>query len=425
MMPNGLWVVHQEMSAPPVAITLHSKGGSGVENTDEIGLAHFVEHMAFKGSDKYPDENLISEMIEQEGAQTNAFTSHDRVCFYIHTQTNIELMFGILANAVLHPLFREKDIEVERGAILQEIADGMDSPDNMIAKLFGEMIWGKHSYGGDITGTKEQVASLGRDSFLNYYAKYFTPRNLVLSVAGGIKAAKVFDLAFQYFGDNVKVAGERAKMPEIDYSYKPPDRISLLHKDFEQVKCCLGVLPREWIAYNKEHEKERIATGLLAIILGGGMSSRLFRTIRAQRGLVYYIMAGLSVFENGGDFWIDFGAEPTNFPRVISLIFDELDNLLKNGVSENELAKVKNCQKMNYAIGQESSLRSALIGGDAELKGLDLQTPEEYFKSHIDPISISDVMDIAKRLLPKENFYLAAMGKVENHSKELEDLFGA
>ena len=425
MMPNGLWVVHQETPTPLVVITLHSKGGSGVENRDEIGLAHFVEHMAFKGSDKYSDENLISELIEQEGARTNAFTSRDRICFYIHTQTNIELMFDLLANAALHPFFREKDIEVERGAILQEIADGMDSPDDMIAKLFREMVWGKHPYGGDISGTKEQVSSLKRDNFLNYCAKYFASPNLVLSVAGGIKAEKVFDLAFQYFGDGAKATGEKAKMPDIDYSYKPSSRTSLLQKDFKQVKCCLGVLPREWIAYNKEHEKERIAAGLLAVILGGGMSSRLFKTIRSQRGLVYYIMAGLSVFENGGNFWIDFGTDPANLPLATSLIFDELDNLLKHGVSENELLKVKNCQKMNYAIGQESVLHAALQGGDAELKGLDLQTPEEYFKSHIDPVTVSDVTDTAKRLLPKENFYLAAVGKVADQAKDIEAIMSS
>ena len=425
-MQNGLWVICQEMPHTPlVAITIHSKGGSSVENPNEICLAHFVEHMAFKGSEKYQNEDQISGLIEQEGAEINAFTSHDRICFYIYTQANIELMFDILANAALHPLFREEDIEVERGPVLQEISESMDNPDDMLAKFAGKMLWGEHPYGGDILGTKAQVSSLRRTNFLDYYGKCFTPQNMVLSVAGGIQSEKVFDLAFKYFCDGWKAGGERIKMPEVNYAYKPESKIALLHKDFEQIKCFLVVLPQARLSYAEDNEKERIAATLLANILGGGMSSRLFKKVRSQHGLVYYIGAGLSIFENAGTFSVYFGADPDNLPRALSLIFSETDDILKNGITVEELAKVKNGQKTAYAKMLETPFGVANFRGGAELHGTENISVEDFFKLRVDPIGVSDVMDAAKRLLPKENFYLAAMGKVGDHSKELEDLFCA
>src|SRR3989344_1964189 len=425
-MQNGLWVICQEMPHTPlVAITIHSKGGSSVEGPNEIGLAHFMEHMAFKGSEKYPNEAKISGLIEQEGAEINAFTSHDRICFYIYTQANVELMFDILANAALRPIFREEDIEVERGPVLQEISESMDNPDDMFAKFAGKMLWGEHPYGGDILGTKAQVSSFGRTNFLDYYGKCFVPQDMALGVTGGIQSEKVFDLAFKYFCDGWEAGGERIKMPAVDYLYRPESKVSLLHKDFEQVKCLLGVPPQAWLSYAQDGEKERIATTLLANILGGGMSSRLFKKVRSQHGLVYYIGAGLNIFENAGTFCVYFGADQDNLPCALALIFSEINDILKNGITAEELAKVKNRQKTAYAQMLETPLGFAIFRGEAELHGTENISVEDFFKLRVDPIGVSDIMDVAKRLLQKENFYLAAMGKVGDHSKELEDLLGA
>lgn len=417
-MQNGLWVIHHEMPTSITAITVHIKGGSSVEKENEIGSAHFLEHMIFKGTAKYSNENLISGLIEQEGGVTNAFTSHDKICFYIYSKESIELMFDILADGVFNPLFREDDIAVERGAVLQEIADSADNSDDIIAKLFGELIWGAHPLGGDILGSKEQVSALSLESFIGYFQKYFTPSNMALSVAGGIEANKVFDLAFKYFCKNMHKAG-RVVLPDVDFSYRPQKRTALLCKDFEQVKYCMGTLPQNWISYDYKNRKEMIAASLLANILGGGMSSRLFRKIRSELGLVYYIRSGLNVYENAGNFWIDFGADASNWVRAAILVFDELENILKNGISEEELKKIKNGWKTHFAKEREDSLRTALSGGKDELNGRVNQTVEEFLKLVVDPITVSDIMNVANVLLPKSNFYLAAMGRVQNCEKDL------
>lgn len=425
MMQNGLWVRHQEMPTPLIALTLHIKGGSSLENKNEIGIAHFLEHMVYKASEKYPSEELISGLIEREGAFTNAFTSYDRICFYIHTLANLELMFDILSDGLLRPLFRDEDIAVERGAVLQEIAEGVDDPDRMLSKLYGKMIWGEHSFGGDILGTAEQVSALNRDDFRNYYQRCFTPQNIVLCTSGGASAEEVFRLAFKYFCNNTKVTGNRMKLPDVDYSYAPPARLSLLDKELEQIKCCLGILPQEWISHKSIHKAKRIAAGLLSNILGGGLSSRLFGTIRSKRGLVYYIRSGISVYENSGSFWIDFGTSPSNLLPAISLIFKELDHLLKNGITADELAKVKNAQKTHYAKEQENSLSTAFAAGRGELNDSEMHTTEEFFKLYIDPIGVSDVMDVAQQMLLKENFYLAAVGRLGDKEKELENILNS
>lgn len=421
-MSNGLCVFHKEMATPLIAITVHIKGGSCVERTNEIGSAHFLEHMIYKASEKYPSEALISGLIEQEGAITNAMTSHERICFFIHTQSNVELMFDILSDGIKNPLFREDDIVVERGAVLQEIAHGDDDPDDMISKLYGKMIWGTHPYGEDIAGTPEQVSALTRDAFMDYHKKYFTPQNIVVSVAGGIKSEKVFELAFKYFGDDFHKAGQRARLPVVDFSYVPKSRLFLQENQLKQMKCAMGTLPQDWLSTKKGFEKSRVVASLLANILGGGMSSRLFLKTRGQKGLVYSIQSGISTYENAGNFWIDFGCDPANMLNVLCLTFDELDNILINGITESELMKAKNTYKTQVAQNMERSLSIAMSGGAGELQGLDLRESEEFFRDYIDPVNVVDVMDVAKALLPKTKYYLAVSGNVGDKAKELEKL---
>lgn len=421
-MGNGLRVVHKEMPNPLVALTIHVKGGSSVEQPEEIGSAHFLEHMVFKAGEKYPNEELISGLIEQEGAMPNAYTSHDRICFYVFTQSNVELMFDILSDCLIRPLFREGDISVELGRVLQEIAQYDDDPEDMLARLYSKMIWGRHPYGESITGTAEQVSSLARDTFLSYHTKYFAPRNIVLSVAGGIKSEKVFELAFKYFGDGFEKAYGLATLPPVDFSYVPERKLFLRENDLKQLKCTMGILPADWLRAQKGFEKSRVAATLLGVILGGGMSSRLFSKVSSQKGMVYYIHAGVAVYENAGNFRIDFGTDPENIVQAVAMIFDELNNVLINGITEKELQKAKNIYKTSVAMHLESALDVAFAGGGAELQNLDLHTSKEFFDSYVDPVTVSDIMAAAKDLLPRQKFYLAALGKVGDHAKALESM---
>lgn len=422
MMPNGLWVVHKHIpNNSLVAISVHVKGGAGVEKANEIGLAHFTEHMIFKASEKYPSEEIISSLIEFEGGETNAFTSNNSIVFFILTTRSVELMFDILSDGIKYPLFRPEDIDVERGAVFQEIANGDDDPDRMISKVYNQIIWGKHPFGRNIIGTVEQVSALKNDDFLNYHNGYFTAENMVLSVAGGISSGEILELAYKYFGNGLR-KGMRVSLQEVDFSAKPQNKILFAEKNLTQFRGDFGSLPQDWLADKKHGEKERMAAVVLANILGGGLSSRLFIKVRSQLGLVYSISAGITSYENAGAFWIDFGCAPDNAVKASSVILNELDNLLKNGVSTEELQKIKNGIYTSLAKTQERAMSHAITNGRRELMAIEHTELEDYIRSFVNPITIADTMNAAERLFPRENIYFAATGKVECYAKELEAL---
>ncbi len=426
MMDNGLWVVHRELPNPLVAISIHQKGGSSVEKPHETGSAHFLEHMVFKASKKYPSEEIISGLIEQEGAHTNAFTSHDRICFYIQTQSKVELMFDILADGIMNPLFRDEDIAVERGAVLQEIAGSDDEPDDLLKKLYSKMIWGAHPFGGEILGTAEEVSTLARETFANFHAEYFTPGNSVLAVIGGISAEKTFEYARKYFlpnfGQGSAKLAARSVLPEINFGYVPPRKLFAHEKDFKQLKCLMGTLPQPWLSTMKKNEKEKTSAVLMGMMLGGGFSSRLFTKVRTQKGLVYGIGAGVVSLECAGNFWIQFGSDPSNAVSAITIILDELDSFLNTGTTVEELEKVKNLYKTSVALAAEKSRNVAFFMGQTELQGLPLCESQDYFAKVVDPVTVSDIMEVAKKILPKSNFYTAILGPAGEHTNKLDTL---
>lgn len=422
MMPNGLWVVHQEKPTSLKAITLHTKGGAGVEKPGETGLAHFIEHVLFKSSKKYPSESTTSALIEQEGGKTNAFTSKDKICSYIQSRLQTRLMFDILSDEILRPAFRVEDIAVELGPVQQEIAQSMDDPGDNHAKIYDKLIWGEHPYGDNILGTKEQVASFKREDFVRYHEKYFVPANMVLSVAGGISASEVFELAHEFFGEGAKIIGAKVVFPEVDFN-RVPEKTSFLQKDTEQVRCGFGTLPAKNLG-GSGHEKSLAAASMMASILGGGMSAPLFKVVRSENGLVYFISAGISSFENAGSFWIDFGTDAKNLIPAIKLALSETDRILKNGVAKEDLQKVINMTATNYAVSLESSLGVAIAGGNNAIYGRDTDSIESYFRL-LDSLTVDDIMEAARALLPKENFHIALYGNVESQVKDLEAIFNS
>ncbi|KKT40224.1 hypothetical protein A2W54_00120 [Candidatus Giovannonibacteria bacterium RIFCSPHIGHO2_02_43_13] len=417
MIPNGLWIVMKEMPhADLVGISLHIKGGARCDSEKSLGIAHFLEHVFFRGTEKYPDRETLNALVEADGGYWNAMTSHEKICCLTCVfPESVEKSFDAISQMVFHPLFREEDINIERGAVLGEIDRSTDDPENCAHELYRQLAWGEHPVGRDILGTPEHVGRAARIDFLEYFEKCFYPGNMVLSVAGGISSEDVFELCLKYFYDGdansrVRFAGE---------IFPSAKRIEMTEKDVTQVHAVLGTKALNWLSNGKD-QKKTVPAMLLLDILGG--STRLFKKVRDEMGLVYTIYSSASVFTDGGSAYTYFAAEPVKALTSLKITLDEYENVLKNGVTEEELRRAKLSLKRRYAERKEKSLSVAVANGGSEiLTGETLENDVE-FKKYVEPVTLEDLRSVAPELLNKENLFLALAGKIGDKAKEFEDI---
>ena len=420
MMPNGLWVSCCEMpDSSLAAVYVYVLGGARVEKDPEAGLAHFLEHLLFRGSPKYPNEKAVTDFIAKRGGETNAFTSHENIAIYVETFKEFgEEACDILSDVLFKSFFAEEAIALERGAVFQEINNSLDDPDADIGRVFSKLIWGEHPLGREILGDEAKVKSFTRESFLDYHSQYFYPANMSLAVAGGLRAEEVFDLAFKYFYE----APQRRERVRFNDALSPGEaRTSIVDKDFNQARCILGSLPQDWITFKKEHAKDRIASYVLMKILGGGLGSRLYDSVRSKRGLAYTVYSYLSVYQDCGSFEVFLGTDADKASEAIRVVKQEFANMLKDGVTDEEIEKTKNAIRHDYAkrAGDEGGI-AADIASEG-LKDSEIMSYADYFQTHIQPIQKDDIMGVARRIFAPDGLRLAVTGKIEKYSQDLQD----
>ena len=418
---NGLQIVVCEMpQSPLVAASWFVRGGARGEHNDEVGIAHFMEHMLFHGTPKFPSEDVISDLVEQPGGESNAFTSYERIGCYIYSfKEQLPIIADILADVAFRPCLPEAKIETERGTIIQEIAKYHDDPDEFALRLYNKSIWGEHPIGRDILGTKEDVLRYQRDHLLAYHERFFAPDNMVVSVAGGITFEEVCKTMEQHFGH---YPARAIIVPANPILVSPQNMVVFVERSIEQAICILGRTPVDWISYCKGNVKDRMALVLLMNILGHGMSSRLFRTVRTEHGLVYTIIAQASILEDYSYVSIYFGADPGNVAKALEIIFAELDRLLAEGVTEQELVKAKNIFRKAHAKILEDSLHSALNIGQLKSMGIDDLDLEKNFRDHIEPITCDDILVIAKQIFDERYFHFVGVGALAPHQSSIEKI---
>ncbi len=364
--------------------------GSRAESPAEGGISHFMEHMLFKGTEKRTAAQIASEM-DAIGGNLNAFTTREYTCYYAKSiDEDIEKVFDILSDMYMHSRLAEEETELERGVILEEISMYEDSPEDVVQESLAKLAWGKDPLGYGIAGTKETVAGITARDLRAFQKKYYTADNTVLAIAGNFDAEKVLALAEQYFGalPNGEIFTEYSSVPFCKGSVTRT-------KDIEQTHIA--------IAYPglSQNDPDKYVMAAFAGAFGGGMSSRLFQKIREEKGLAYSIYASPEGFKNAGMLNIYAGVSPENADLVVDLIGREVEDLLQNGILEEELLRSLSQMRTGYIMGRESvSGRMQTLGRNMLLYNT-VPYAEEVL-SEMQSVTKERVDALIRRLLSKE-----------------------
>ncbi len=432
---NGLQVIFVDTKTFPTLTTLLLIGaGSRYENEKNNGIAHFFEHMAFKGSEKYPDSFIISSTVEGFGGVFNAFTSKDHTGYWIKATTeHFETMIDVIADMIQTPKLLIEEIEREKGVIKEEINMYEDMPQRKVGEIFENLLYSNHPLGFDIAGTKETVQSFNRLTFTDYIDSLYHPDNAVLVIAGGLSNRvrhRVFSTASPQRGPR-RLSQKQVSSPLQEYleiidhkfgNWKSGEKSSFVKIKESQTK------PQMLIKYKKTEQahfslgfrafsfsdNRKYAMNLLATILGGGMSSRLFIQVRERRGLCYYISSGGEFYHDCGNFVTQAGVT-NNLDKVkeaIKTIMDE-HNKIKNGdIKKEELLKVKEMIKGRLMLSMEDSMNIASFFGTKKILQDKIETPEEIIKK-IEAVSVDEIAALAKNIFIPENLNFALIGPFE------------
>ncbi len=348
VLPNGLLVLTESMPhLRSVYMGAWINSGSRDEPEAENGLSHFVEHMVFKGTTTRSAQDIARE-VDSIGGNLDAFTGKESVCFNIKVlDENMAPALDVLSDLVLHPQFSNADLEREQGVILEEIKMDEDNPDSLVHETFTQKFWKNHPLGRPILGTVKTVSSFTQQTVFDHHGRRFTPENMVFSAAGHLHHDEFLAIVEEKFGA-LKPGGVRAVDTETQPVTTP--HITLKKKrSLEQVQMCLG-MPAPPV-----NDPDRFAIYMLNSMLGGGMSSRLFESIRENEGLAYSIYSELSPFRDAGCLSVYAGMSLDKTERVLDLTLVELRRLKQEKVSNAELKRARDQMKSNIVLGLESS----------------------------------------------------------------------
>jgi predicted Zn-dependent peptidase len=400
---NGLRLLISSMPhTRSVAINYFIGTGSRYESERQGGISHFIEHVCFKGTEKYPTSVDISSAIEGVGGMLNAGTDKELTIYWCkvaqpHFLTALDVMTDILLNSTFNPT----EIEKERQVIIEEINMSLDSPGQRVSMLIDEILWPGHSLGRDIAGSKESVAAINREMMLDYLAGQYQPQNTVLAIAGAIDRQETVNAV------NKATVGWKKQGRSVHYApyrSQPGRRVLIEKRDTEQTQLCLA-LPGLSIVH-----PERFKLDLLNIIFGEGMSSRLFTEIRDKLGLAYSIQSFAEHFLDTGAMAISAGVDNKNFAVAVKAILAELARL-KERIPEAEIKKAKELFKGRVLLRMEDSRSVAGWTGSQEILLGEILTVDEVINI-IEKITAEDLQKVAEDILQEEGLHLAAVGPI-------------
>lgn len=409
---NGLRLLTEPMPhTRSVCVAFFLGIGSRYENETEAGISHFVEHLSFKGTQKRPTSKEISEAIEGVGGILNGGTDKELTIFWCKVASHhFPLALDVLSDLLRYSRFDPEDVERERQIIIEEISMSLDLPQYRVDLLVDHLLWQGQPLGRDVAGSKETIARLTRQQLLNYSARNYLPNNLVVSVSGDISQEEVREMVNQTFAD--WSAGELPTAQPTNVHQQAPQHL-IEPRDTEQVHLCLGFLGLPLT------HPDRFTLDLLNVILGEGMSSRLFINIRDRAGLAYDIHSYVNYFLDSGAIIVYAGVHPKHVKAAVTAILNELTRL-KDDVPEADLTKAKEMIKGRLMLRMEDSRNVAgWLGGQEILTGHVLTVDDVLAK--INTISSDDIKRIARQLLITEKLNLAIVGPV-NKEEPLAEL---
>jgi Predicted Zn-dependent peptidases len=402
VLPNGLIVLTERMDhLRSVAMGVWIKSGSRCEPTEINGISHFVEHMLFKGTRSRSAQAIAREM-DAIGGNLDAFTGKETICFNVKSLSDhVPVALDILADLVLNPVFAPPDIERERGVILEEIKIDEDNPDVLVQELFTQSFWKGHPLGMPILGTTETVGRMSQDQLFNYHGGRFHAGNMVFSAAGLLEHDKFVEAVAAKFSS--LSAGE--PLTELS-APEPSARIVMRNKKaLEQVQICMGV-PAPPIT-----DENRYSALVLNTVLGGGMSSRLFQTIREERGMVYSIYSDLSPYRDTGTLCVYAGTSASKALEVVDLVLAEFRSLKETPLPEEELKRAKDQLKGNILLGLESSNSRMANLARQEMYFHKFFTVDELI-ARIDDVDADKVQAMAQRLFDPSRIAVTLLGRL-------------
>lgn len=407
---NGLRLITAPMKDTNTVTVIVTAGvGSKYEAKNVNGISHFLEHMFFKGTKKRPHTKDISEALDSVGGEFNAFTGKEQTAYYAKVDAkHFDLALDVVSDIYLNSKIEEKEIERERGVVIQEMKMYEDTPIAIIGEVFENLLYGDQPAGWEIIGTQENIRRIKRRDFLNHIKDFYTAQNTVVCVAGNIeeigktgtirKIEKIFS--------KMPKDESRAKMKTVEKQSVPA--IKIKKKKTDQAHLILG-----FRAYDLFHP-DRYALTLLANILGGSMSSRLFLSVRERLGLAYYINASYDNYSDSGYLGIKMGVDidPKKIEKALKTVIQEIRKMRDKKVSDKELKKAKDNLKGRMALTLESSDEIASYLVSQELARKKIMKPEEIL-SQIDKVAAGDISRVAQDIFQDKKMNLAMIGPGE------------
>ena len=409
---NGLVVITETMThVRSVSVGVWIRNGSRREVQEENGLAHFIEHMVFKGTTRRTAEDIARE-VDSVGGMLDAFTSKEMVCFNTRVlDEHLPKAFDVLADMVLDPKFAEDEIEREKSVILEEIRMTQDNPEDLVHELFTQNFWAPHALGKPILGTPETVSAFSRDTLRTWFKQRYAPNNMVITAAGHLTHAQLVDLVSERFAKGTSAGADAAEATPQAASH-----VTLRTKrELEQVHICMGVpaLPMT--------DRRRFGVAVLNNVLGGGMSSRLFQNIRERQGLAYAIFSELNSYRDAGALSVYAGTSLDTASQLVRSVLDEFRRLRDEPLSTEELRRAKDHLKGATLL--------ALEGSGQRMNSL--ARYHMYFKRHftaqdlialLESVTVEDVQQLAREFFQPGRMAASVVGNLNGFALTQDQL---
>ena len=399
---NGLTIIKVHLpSFHTVTNFLVIRSGSRYETPRINGIAHFLEHMVFKGTKSFKDTRTIAEAIEGIGGYFNAWTSNDHTAYWnIVPESQWRRGIEVASELAFMPMLPEADLERERGVIIEEIRRMNDDPAHLVDDMLGQVLFPDHPLGYSVIGTEDIIRSVSIDDFRAYHQEHYAPSQAAFVVVGNLAGKDIDSTIESLLGSHKAKAVSRPELVKTDSK----TGLKLLNKKTDQTHFMLAVSDRT-LALTK---KERFVAVVLNAVLGQGMSSRLFLNIREQKGLAYSIHSSFNAFEDTGVLTVYGGVNTEKVQKTLEAIDEEFAKLMNDQVSAGELAKVKALITGSYDLASDRPVDIATWYGTSVLLGM-VETYEEA-KNLIDEVSAEDVQALAQKILKKDRQALAVIG---------------
>jgi len=408
VLPNGVrLILVPEAGAVTATVFVMVEAGSEYENKENNGISHFLEHLVFKGTTTRPEPGRIIRELDGLGAHYNAFTSQEHTAYYAKVQSDkVETALELISDMHLNPIFDEREIEKERGAVIEEINMYEDLPMRRVHEILMRLMYGDQPAGWDIAGPKENIRRLSRGDFVTYRNKHYIAPATAIVVAGKFDEKKIVNIVRTNFG-NLPKATKVKKSKTKEGQLRP--QVVVKQKKSDQSHLALAT--RVFSAF----DPRRFALHLLAAYLGGGMSSRLFVRVREELGAAYYVRAAADLYIDHGLLVVSAGVDHTKIKTVINAILEEMKLTTQRPIDKADLKRTRDHLIGNMIVGLDTSEDMAAYYGSQEIMNQKIATPEELIKKY-QAVTASQIQVVAKEVFRNKNLNLAVIGPYKDPS---------